>query len=73
MSNLKKRAVMLTAVAGLSVSAFAPSALAGHRYHVTTGNGSCQQLGGKSELGTSNKGLDRAEENRNSRIQGGAC
>ena len=73
MRKMTKRAVLLTAVAGLSVSAFAPSALADHRYNVTTGNGSCQQLGGKSAAGTSNKGLDRAEENGNGRIQGGLC
>lgn len=73
MRNLRKRAVMLTAVAGLSVGAFAPSALGAHRYHVTTGSGSCQQLGGKSAAGTSNTGLDRAEEKGNGQIEGGAC
>ncbi|CAN5289625.1 hypothetical protein BH18ACT12_BH18ACT12_05770 [soil metagenome] len=73
MSNLKRRAVMLTAVAGLSVGVFAPSAVANHRYNVTTGNGSCQQLGGKSAAGTSNTGLDRAEESGNGQIQGGLC
>ncbi|MBA2383381.1 MAG: hypothetical protein H0V68_01775 [Actinobacteria bacterium] len=73
MRNLKSRVVMLTAVTALGVGAFAPGAVAAHKYNVTTGNGSCQQLGGNSAAGTSNKGLDRAEENGNGKIQGGLC
>ena len=73
MRNLKRRVVVLAAVAGLSVGVLAPTAAANHRYNVTTGGGSCQQLGGKSAPGTSNRGLDRAEENGNGQIQGGLC
>jgi len=50
-----------------------PSAFAAHRYNVTTGTGECQQLGGKSVAGTSDKGLDTAEEKGNGRIKGGLC
>ncbi len=73
MRNLKRTALTLTAVTALGVGAFAPTAGAAHKYNVTTGNGSCQQLGGNSEAGTSNKGFDRAEENGNGQIQGGLC
>lgn len=73
MRNLKRRVVLLASVTALGVGVLAPSASAGHKYNVTTGNGSCQQLGGKSEAGTSNKGLERAEQNDKGKIQGGLC
>lgn len=62
-------AFVIASVIGVS----APSAFAGHKYNVTTGNGECQQLGGKSEPGTSDKGLDTAEEKGNGNVQGGLC
>ena len=71
--KLSSRIAALSAVAVVGIGATAPAAFAGHRYNVTTGNGSCQQLGGKSAPGTSSKGLDTAEEKGNGRIQGGLC
>ncbi len=73
MRNFTKRVTMLAAVSALAVGALAPSALANHRYHVTNGKGNCVQLGGKSAAGTSDKGLDTAEEKGNGQIEGGAC
>ncbi len=69
--KLSSRIAAASAIAALSIGAAAPSAFAGHKYNVTTGNGECQQLGGKSAAGTSNNGFERAEEN--GKPQGGLC
>lgn len=70
---MKKKLAAGAFVVAAIIAGTAPSAFAGHRYNVTTGTGECQQLGGKSGAGTSNMGLDTAEEKGNGRIQGGAC
>lgn len=71
--KLSSRIAAMSAVTTLTVGVAAPSAVAGHRYNVTTGNGGCQQLGGKSAAGTSDRGLEKAENDGAQRVQGGLC
>ena len=70
---MKKKLAAGAFVVAAIIGGTAPSAFAAHRYNVTTGTGECQQLGGKSVAGTSDTGLDTAEEKGNGRIQGGLC